>query len=233
MVVCDLSFADYLPCTYDIPLGFSRSSSGSNAYTNTVVIDEYSTEHLAAVEREVNNELASTQIQDIHPHVSQILPLSSHLPRPLLMADVARVEQLLQFSDDSAASHPHRILSPAIDMERYAEFGDEDDVDYDRLYTSLSYGILRERNSRLLERSFELGLEAQRAIRSSLDEMNASYDQGTERKRQHVDDINSERQLKQAQFQPVAGYLEMRWQSGIQTLVDRGISKINESTSEL
>lgn len=147
------------------------------------------------------------------------------------MADVARVEQLLQFSDDLGATHPVHILSPAIDMERYVEFGDGDDVDYDRLYTSLSYGILRERNSRLLDQSFELGLEAQRAVKSSLDEMNSSYGQGIERKRRHVDDINAERQLKQSQFQPVAGYLDMRWQSGIQTLVDRGISKINESAT--
>lgn len=149
------------------------------------------------------------------------------------MADIARAEQLLQFSDDSAASHPHHILSPAIDMERYVEFGDDEDVDYDKLYTSLSYGILRERNSRLMEQSFELGLEAQRAIRSSLDDLSSTYSQGIERKRQRLDEINSERQLKQTQFQPVAGYLEMRWQSGIQTLVDRGISKINESTAEL
>lgn len=191
-----------------------------------------SSQELEVIEQQVQHELADTQTNVIHPRAMEILPLSTHMPQPLLLADVARLEQLVQDGETIETYAPH-ILSPAIEMERYVEFGDGENRDYDRMYTALSYGILRDRNSRLMEQTSELSLEAHNAIKAHLHELATSYSSGIDRKRHRIDEVNAERERKLVQLHPVTGYLEMRWQSGLQSLVDQGISRINEAAAEL
>lgn len=181
---------------------------------------------MAAIERQIQAELASANTGQLHPRVSELLPLSSTLPQPLLLADVIRLEELLNDTDDL----PLHILSPAIDMERYMDFGN-DAADH-RMYTALSYGILRDRNSRAMEQNMGSTLEAQAALKTAMDDITSMYSTQIVRKRRRVDEINAERQRKQAHFEPVSGYLEMRWQNGIQQLTDLGIIQLEESQQQ-
>ncbi|RKP29081.1 hypothetical protein METBISCDRAFT_19502, partial [Metschnikowia bicuspidata] len=181
---------------------------------------------LAAVEALIRNELESTNTAAVHPRAMEVLPLSTNLPCPLLLADVARLEELMETDSSGDALH---VLSPAIDMERYVEFGSGDDIEYDRMYTALSYGILRVRNSRLMQQNMRQGLDAQRALKMAVDDFGRMYSGQIQRKRLQVDEINGERLRKQTQFEPVGGYLEMRWQSGIQLLADKGIALMEDA----
>lgn len=192
-------------------------------------MDDLPSQEVAVVEAQISNELGSTQQLQLHPRVEEMLPLSANLFRPLLLSDVTRLEQLLNVDSDTTPLH---VLSPAIDLERYVEFGDGDNVDYDRVYTAMSYGILRERNSRLLEQNLLLGLEAQHAVKVAMEDLSTSYSHEIARKRLRIEEISAERQRKQAQFQPVGSYLELRWRSGVQALIDKGISRMADSSSE-
>lgn len=177
---------------------------------------------MAAIERQIQAELTASNTSQLHPNVSELPSFSSNLPQPLLLADVRRLEDLLNDTDDL----PLHVLSPAIDMDRYVDFNDS--TDHLRMFTALSYGILRDRNSRAMEQNMAQAHEAQAGLKSAMEDINTMYNTQIVRKRRHVDEINAERQRKQAQFEPVGGYLDMRWQSGIQQLTDLGIFQLEE-----
>lgn len=205
---------------------FLSPQSLSSASTNYPDLDDvFSPIDLEAVNDQVQQELRQAQDASVHPRALELVPLSTDLPQPLLLADVMRLEAQMQ-ERDSASMAPDHVYSLAIDMDRYVEFG-IDGRESQRMYTALSYSVLRERNARMMGNNIALVIERERAARDATEELNRAYVDGSLRKRAQIDEVAVERLRKQAQFQPVAGYLEQRWQAGLHNLVDLGISTLD------
>ncbi|KAJ8143061.1 hypothetical protein OY671_003812 [Metschnikowia pulcherrima] len=174
-----------------------------------------------AVEQLIRAEMPA-ETGPLHPMVGTIMPLSEN--RSLLMRDMAQFE-----SEDVGGVVPDTFLPGGITMDRYTDFGPDDDVDYARMYTSLSYSILRERNAQMGVENANERAQAQKAVNERLAELEKAQKSVLSRKRANVEELKSARQTKQAQFQPVNGYLEQRWKDGIKHMVDLGIDKQSSS----
>ncbi|KAM9919975.1 hypothetical protein OXX59_007551 [Metschnikowia pulcherrima] len=174
-----------------------------------------------AVEQLIRAEMPA-ETGPLHPMVGTIMPLSEN--RSLLMRDMAQFE-----SEDVGGVVPDTFLPGGITMDRYTDFGPDDDVDCARMYTSLSYSILRERNAQMGVENANERAQAQKAAHERLVELEKAQKSVLSRKRANVEELKSARQAKQAQFQPVNGYLEQRWKDGIKHMVDLGIDKQSSS----
>ncbi|KAF8003298.1 hypothetical protein HF325_002543 [Metschnikowia pulcherrima] len=170
-----------------------------------------------AVEQLIRAEMPA-ETGPLHPMVGTIMPLSEN--RSLLMRDMAQFE-----SEDVGGVVPDTFLLGGITMDRYTDFGPDDNVDYARMYTSLLYSILRERNAQMGVENANERAQAQKAAHERLAELEKAQKSVLVRKRANVEELKSARQAKQAQFQPVNGYLEQRWKDGIKHMVDLGIDK--------
>lgn len=162
-------------------------------------------EELYAVEQLVQRELAQLAPLGPHPQAG-LLPLSTASPRPLLLLDIERLEQ----EDEERAG---------ISMDRYTQFGD----DPRRMYTAVSYAVLRERNAALHAQNAADVVRAQQAYVELLAQLDLAYQQQLRRKRSRADELTEERKRRQGDFEPVAGYLEELWQEGIRNMVDMGL----------
>ncbi|KAM9905900.1 hypothetical protein OXX79_001878 [Metschnikowia pulcherrima] len=174
-----------------------------------------------AVEQLIRAEMPA-ETGPLHPMVGTIMPLSEN--RSLLMRDMAQFE-----SEDVGGVVPDTFLPGGITMDRYTDFGPDDDVDCARMYTSLSYSILRERNAQMGVENATERAQAQKAAHERLVELEKAQKSVLSRKRANVEELKSARHTKQAQFQPVNGYLEQRWKDGIKHMVDLGIDKQSSS----
>lgn len=180
----------------------------------TPVLDTSITpEERRAVELLVLNELSSTNTNTLHPRVQLELPLSSNSPRPLLLLDVERMDM----------EDPEGESIGGISMDRYTHFDAEAGPDCARIYTALSYAVLRERNASLQAQNGGEHVRLQQAYVDSLTLLGSTYEHELQHKRRHVDDINVARKRRQMDFEPVAAYLELRWLEGIKGLVDVGL----------
>lgn len=163
----------------------------------------------------------------LHPLVGELAPLSEN--RSLLMRHVGAHEL-----EDPNGEVPDTFFPAGIKMERYSDFingdmeddGDEENIDHDKMYTALLYSVLRERNAQLGVDNAEERARAASLMNENIQALDNSQRIALLRKRDRVDEINSQRQAKQVQFHPVQGYLEHRWKDGIKNLVDVGIEKL-------
>lgn len=148
--------------------------------------------------------------RDLHPLVDQLLPLSSNMDR---------LSPPLNNEEDPEGE------VQGISMARYADFGDDLSINYTRMYTTLSYLVLRERSSSLLASNEVQLRQSQQAHLADLLGIEAQYADEVERKRHMVDEINETRKKRQVDFQPVEEYLLQRWQDGVRSMVDLGIER--------
>lgn len=162
----------------------------------------------------------------MHPRAQELLPLPSHSTTPILIRDIERYEA--DEDDDEHIDEQRQILRPGISMDRYSDFGAGDNLRYTDMYTSLSYLILRERSSSIMAQNAPHLRQAQRTHLASLSELDRVYQDETSRKREMVEEINEDRKRRQADFEPVAAYLEQRWLDGIRSMVDLGIERAQQ-----
>ncbi|SGZ48307.1 CIC11C00000002778 [Sungouiella intermedia] len=160
----------------------------------------------------------------MHPRVNELLPLSSNSGTSALLQDIQRFED----DDDEEDPNDERILPQGISMDRYTEFGTADDVNYPQMYTALSYSMLRERSTSLMTQNAPHLQHAQRTHLASMSELDNVYQREAAGKRLRVDEINNDRKRRQLEFEPVASYLEQRWQDGIRLMTDLGIQRAQE-----
>lgn len=217
MVVYNSCELENLPC-----MSYHRSPP-SIPYTNLPVIDDAVTAHeLQAVELLIRNERA-TQVHNTtqeHPMVSQILPLR-HSFDSSLMRDIEQYE-----SENSPIQEPQgHILPQTITMDRYTEFGGDNDRDYDRVYTTLSYSAMRERSASLMAQNQHHLENSQQTHLQELELLAQSYYHQAERKRVRAEDLNEIRKKRQYDFEPVNTYLEHRFEEGVGSMIDVGIER--------
>ncbi|GEQ66632.1 hypothetical protein JCM33374_g295 [Metschnikowia sp. JCM 33374] len=173
-----------------------------------------------AVEQLISEETPG-ELGALHPQVGGLVPLSEN--RSMLMRNLDRFEL-----EEPNGTVPDTVLSGGVSMERYSDFGevgDDQDGYVSRMYTALSYSILRDRNARMCTENAGERAHAQAVANERLRNLENSQKELLSKKRQRVDDINSARQAKQMQFQPVNGYLDQRWTDGIKNMVDIGIDR--------
>lgn len=208
--------------------------------TNNIIdIDDTTVEERAHVERLIREELAGNPATaasvsratspnsehsnpPLHPLVSQMLPLEPSHSTPILLQDIERYEE--EEPDDEEGDQQHSIVN-GIDMSKYTEFADaNDEIHYDRLYTTLSHSMIQERNLGIAS-SQQGNIVNQQAghlqkIRKFHDDMASDL----QSKRESVDEINHERKRRQiVDFKPVNDYLQRRWKDGLKNVVDLGI----------
>lgn len=170
---------------------------------------------------------------ELHPAV---LPLSSNMDRfrrrPLPEESV---------NEDGFLHLETPPMLQGIDMSRYSEFheteeneneGDSDNLDninHERMYTSLAYSVLRERNASLAVQNDESVDHIREAHLDSLLKLELLYSAELEKKRQRIEEINEGRKKRQIEFQPVNEYLDEKWHDGINSMIDMGIQRRGES----
>lgn len=195
----------------------ARDSSSSPVPVLTSDIDgSISEQERHSVEQMILTEMPLSSTT--HPLVQEMVPLSAN--RLLLMKDVERFEL-----EDPEALAPDHILPQAILLDRYSDFGHGPDTDYDRMYTSLSYAVLRDRNLKL---QFENQAELARShalVNEHTAELAASQRNEIARKRKRVEEAVLARQEKQMRFRPVNEHLELQWRLDVNTMVDAGLEK--------
>lgn len=140
------------------------------------------------------------------------------------MRHVGQYEQ-----DDPGETVPATFFPGGVSMERYSDFGEGDDFNVNRMYTSLLYGVLRDRNAQIAVDTATERAHAQAMTNEQLKEIALAQKSTILRKRESIDELNSTRQAKQTQFQPVDGYLQQRWKDGVKNIVDMGIERLANS----
>lgn len=187
------------------------------------------------MEQLVRNELEAQSgqgIDEIHPLVTQILPLNNNnegnLARPLLMQEIERYEQE-QDEDEDIDDNNGGIIQNGIDMSKYSEFSTrsasgQEKIHYDNLYATLSYASLEKRNLSLLSQNEEQLRQLHEAHINDLTGIEQQYSEDLHKKRQSIEDINVLRKRRQVvDFKPVNDYLNDRWKDGIKSVVELGI----------
>lgn len=189
-------------------------------HTNSQVIDgDITPQERRAVELLIQNEAARNNTNQPHPLVDQILPLH-YSSNSSLMRDIERYE--LENGEEVGEG----ILEHTISMDRYTDFEGENGVDYNRVYTTLSYSIMRERSASLMSQNQQQLENMQRAHSSSLSELDNVYLAEVGRKRLRVDEINEIRKKRQLEFEPMNRYLEQRFDEGVNSMIDLGIESL-------
>lgn len=174
------------------------------------------------IQRERN--LQGSASTGLHPRVNELLPLSANSGNSALFQDIQKYED---DDDDDDHDIDDRILPQGISMDRYSDFGAEEDGNT-HMYTALSYAMLRERSTSLMAQNAPHIQHAQRTHLAYLSELENVYQEEAARKRLRVDEINEERKRRQLEFEPVGSYLEQKWQDGIRLMVDLGIQRAQE-----
>ncbi|QEL59947.1 hypothetical protein SBP28_001968 [Candidozyma auris] len=171
-------------------------------------------QELRRVEQLVQNEVAHINTDEMHP-----APLGE------------------RNDGGSISSEQH---TQGIDMSRYTDFHDDHDndddndsdngehVNHDRMYTSLAYSVLRERNASIALQNEESISSIRNAHLESLSKMELSYRDQLTKKRQRVEEINMERKRRQLDFMPTNELQEQTWQEGVNSMVDMGLHKSSE-----
>lgn len=185
------------------------------------------------------------QNNPIHPLVEQILPLSASgfhhsdnfasSPSPMLLHEIERYEEENGSSGLHAGNSPYygTLLNGGVDMTRYSEFtnedgeeAEEDNINYHRLYTTLSYSALQNRNldiSSSASVTDDLITIQQNHLRFA-QKIENGLETEVNKKRERIDEINRERKRRQVEeFKPVNDYLQERWKDGIKNVVELGI----------
>lgn len=109
-------------------------------------------------------------------------------------------------------------------MRRYTEFSSNgENASHNQLYTALSYAVLLERSVLVLGQNEDQLRILQQQHLAQLAQLEEDYDTALQRKRQQVDEVNSARKRRQADFGPVNDYLSERWREGIRSVVDLGV----------
>lgn len=187
-------------------------------------------QELRRVEQLVQNEVAHINTDEMHPAVGPLLPLSSNMDRFR--------QPLGERSDGGSISSEQH--TQGIDMSRYTDFHDDHDndddndsdngehVNHDRMYTSLAYSVLRERNASLALQNEESISSIRNAHLESLLKMELLYRDQLTKKRQRVEEINMERKRRQLDFMPTNELQEQTWQEGVNSMVDMGLHKLSE-----
>ncbi|PVH21113.1 hypothetical protein CXQ85_000078 [Candidozyma haemuli] len=186
------------------------------------------------VDELVQQEVAQLNTDDMHPAVGPMLPLSSNMERFRRRPQAAEPTSGYERDDEDNIA-PQSSLPQGIDMSRYTDFHDEEDndadsdnaenINHERMYTSLAYSMLRERNASLALQNDESVNSIRNTHLDSLSKTESSYQNELERKRQRVEEINEARKKRQIDFQPVNEYLEEKWHDGINSMIDMGIHK--------
>lgn len=216
MVVYNACELENLPC-----MSNTASPQYSSPYTNEPVIDDAITvQELQVVELLIRNETANTTPTEEHHMVSQLLPLR-HSFDSSLMRDIEQYET----ENPSTQEPPRHILPQTITMDRYTEFDRQEEHNYDRLYTTLSYSIMRERSASLMVQNQYHLENGQQAHLEALAQLDQSYYQQAERKRLRVEGLNEIRKKRQHDFEPVNTYLEHRFEEGVSSMIDVGIER--------
>lgn len=187
------------------------------------------------VEQLIRLELANNEnggdSNGLHPLVNEVIPLPNpnrSTPSPLLMQEIERYEQEEDTDDEQ---EPDRRLSNGIDLSRYSNFNDDglndnddDNINYNNLYSTLSYSMLHERNLTLMNENNEQLAQLEQNHLSQLSDLKEDQHEQLTRKRQQIEDINVIRKKRQVvDFKPVNDYLNDRWKDGIKSVVDLGI----------
>lgn len=190
---------------------------------------------------DVSGALGVPEGSPLHPLVDQILPLPSgprHLsPSPMLTHEIERYEEE---DDELDLDDEPKILHGGIDTSRYSEFvsapensnfdesikqsNSNDTINYNDIYTTLSYASLQERNLELVLRNYlDLSVNQQQHLQE-LTQMREDFSDNLNQKRRLVDQVNVVRKKRQlVDFKPVNDYLNERWRDGIKSVVDLGI----------
>lgn len=149
----------------------------------------------------------------------------------MLLNEIERYEEENDGGDLHDGPTPYgTILNEGIDMSRYSEFtgegDDEDSINYNRIYTSLSYSALHERNLAIAstESVTEDLVRIQQNHLNSTRNIENGLSAEVNKKRERLDEINGERKRRQVdEFEPVNDYLQERWKDGIKNVVELGI----------
>lgn len=172
------------------------------------------------VELLIRNERANHATTEEHPMVNQILPLR-HSFDSSLMRDIGHYER-----ENTSIEEPQGpILPQTITMDRYTDFGTDNNLDYNRLYTTLSYSAMRERSASLMAQNQHHIENGQQAHLQTLTQLDQSYYQQAQRKRMRVENLNEIRKRRQQDFEPVNTYLEHRFEEGVTSMIDVGIER--------
>lgn len=187
------------------------------------------------VRRELGQSNNNMDPNVLHPRVDQILPMSNnHLTTPettpRLLQEIERYEEehIEDTHEEMLENNNHglpQIVRGGIDMSRYSEFTDSNgQIQYDNLYSTLSYAILQGRNLDMVSDHQEDLLRAQQLHLQNLQGVQAQVESTLERKRERVDEVNEQRKRRQlVDFKPVNDYLQERWKDGIRSVIDLGI----------
>lgn len=190
--------------------------------------DEITPRERERVEALVNEQ--SVPASSLHPSVDRLLPLSSsldrHLPPCALLNDIERYEaELKDHEEDGTAAEPSTILKHPISLSRYTDFEHDGVIDYNAMYTALSYAILRDRNSSFDAQNRSATQALEEGHLETLNNLVASLKSLISQKRERIDDFESARKKRQLDFQPVNEFLSQSWRDGITAMVDAGLDR--------
>lgn len=171
---------------------------------------------------EVNNmilqELARMNIQE--PHLSlenRFLP-NDRDDVALLKEIYLREEQEELVLDDTTFS------IGGVDMSKYTNLTtEENEINYENLYLSLSHSILRKRSLTLASVTNDVNKNKWLITNDNLAQYNQSLEEEVMKKRKAVDEINVSRKKQQMDFKPTNDVLETSWQDAVKECIDIGV----------
>jgi hypothetical protein len=161
------------------------------------VDDSISAEERAHVERLVADELASAGARGLHPMVAALSSLAR--------LEVERVEE-------------EEEEEQGVDLARYTEFGD-DEVDYDRLSTTLLYAALQRRALEVASEAAPQTVAAGRAHLALAEGAELELQRQVCAKRARIAELEDGRKRRQLAFAPARDRLQERWLDAIKTVM--------------
>lgn len=124
------------------------------------------------------------------------------------MSGLARVEaERVEEEDDGG-----------VDLARYTEFGD-DEVDYDRLSTTLQYAALQRRALEVASEAAPQTVAARRAHVALVEGAELELQRQVRAKRARIAELEDTRKRRQLAFAPVRDRLQERWLDAVKTVM--------------
>ncbi|ODV80667.1 uncharacterized protein CANTADRAFT_25111 [Suhomyces tanzawaensis NRRL Y-17324] len=134
------------------------------------------------------------------------------------------MHEIERYEEEDTEEDDTRLMEAGIELGRYADFGDGTSTHYDRIYTTLSYSSLQERNLDLLTANYHDIASLHQHHLAQHERLRDEYSSAARHKRAQVDDTNLRRKKRQlGDFKPADDYLAERWKDGIKSVVELGI----------